>query len=379
MIETLIASTIISIVLCMVALLIMLKDKTNFFYNWMPGIFFLFFLLKTMDLLNLVINHPAFYNLFKLRYTDLQLMIKGIIILIFPFLLVSFFHSKSKYKFNKLFFYGFMFIFPILTIIDFFFLDNTFIKLLLILTLFIGFSMSLFLLYKNRDIFENYNMYSIYFLIILSLLLLLVFGSFIINLVNGTLFSNDILLMNSLNYDDSSFDGNSKLFLNAILIFISLFFLLNRKLIYGGYYFETKERVAANENHWSFIRIGKLHNKDLKVYQEIKEETLILLNKVIDLEKSYIINEVVFDSIEEISQLLIVKNSHIDFIFHYHNALSFSKFLLKIKIKKASYLIEKGYLKENTVEQLANELGYSSRSAFFTKFKDIQGYSPSKY
>jgi AraC-like DNA-binding protein len=53
--------------------------------------------------------------------------------------------------------------------------------------------------------------------------------------------------------------------------------------------------------------------------------------------------------------------------------------MLKIKMIKASYLIESGYLKGNTVEKLANELGYNSRSAFFTKFKAINGYSPSQY
>ena len=86
-----------------------------------------------------------------------------------------------------------------------------------------------------------------------------------------------------------------------------------------------------------------------------------------------------FDSIESVSQFLIIKTNHIEFIFKYYNTLSFSKFLLKIKMVKASYLIERGYLKENTVENLANELGYNSRSAFFTKFKAINGYSPSQY
>ena len=379
MVEIVIATTLISIILCLTSVVKMLQDKTNFFNKWMPSIFFLFFLLKTIDLLNLVVNYPAFYNLFNLRYTDFQLIIKGIIIIIFPFLLVSFFLSKSTYKFNKWFFYGFMSIFPIFTIIDFYLLDKTFIKISLILTLFIGFSMSLYLLYKNRDIFKNYKIYRFFFALILSLLLILVYRSFIINLVNGSLFSNDILLMGSLNYNDLSFHGNSKLLLNSFIICISLVFLFNRRLVYGGYYFETKLRVDAKKNHWSFIRIGKLQDNDHKVYQEIKEETLTVINRVIDLETSYIRNEVVFNSIEEISQLLRVKNSHIEFVFNYYNVLSFSKFMLKIKMDKASYLIETGYLDRGTVEQLANELGYNSRSAFYTKFKAIKGFSPSKY
>ena len=166
MVEIVIATTLISIILCLTSVVKMLQDKTNFFNKWMPSIFFLFFLLKTIDLLNLVVNYPAFYNLFNLRYTDFQLIIKGIIIIIFPFLLVNFFYSKSIYKFNKWFFYGSMSIFPIFTIIDFYLLDKTFIKISLILTLFIGLSMSLYLLYKNRDIFKNYKIYRFFFALI---------------------------------------------------------------------------------------------------------------------------------------------------------------------------------------------------------------------
>jgi len=379
MIEIVISTTFIAIILCLISVLKILQDKNHFFNKWMLSIFLLSFLLKTIDLLNLVINHPAFYNLFKLRYTDLHFTIKSITILIFPYLLVSFFESKSAYKFNKWFLFGGMFIFPIICLIDFYLLDKIFVKISLILTLAVGFSMSLYLLYKNRDVFENYNLYRIFFALILSLFVALVIGGIAINLVNDSLFSTDFILMSSLTYSDLPFNGNIKLLSNIFIIFISLVFLFNRKLIYGSYYFEEKSRVVVKRNHWSFIRLGKLQDKDHKVYQEIKEETLTLINKIIDLETSYIRDEVVFESIEEISQRLRVKNSHIEFIFNYHNVLSFSKFMLKIKMHKASYLIETGYLKENTVEQLANKLGYNSRSAFFTKFKEIQGYSPSKY
>ena len=379
MIEIVISATFISIILCLISILKILQDKNHFFNKWMVSIFFLCFFLKTIDLLNLVINHPAFYNLFKLRYTDLQFTIKGITILIFPYLLVSFFHSKSTYKFKKLFFYSLIFIFPIFTLIDFYLLDKTFVKISLILTLFIGFSISLYLLYKNRYVFESYKLYRIFFVLILGLFLALVIGGIVINLVNNSLFSTDFILMKSLNYTDLSFSSNIKLLSNIFVILLCLVFLFNKKLIYGGYYFETKLIINSKKHHWSFIRLGKLQDKDHKVYQEIQEETFTLINKLIVLEKSYIRDEVVFESVEEISQLLRVKNSHIEFIFNYHNVLSFSKFLLKIKVYKASYLIERGYLKENTVEQLANDLGYNSRSAFFTKFKEIHGYPPSKY
>ena len=125
MIEIVISTTFIAVILCLVSVLKILQDKNHFFNKWMLSIFLLSFLLKTIDLLNLVINHPAFYNLFKLRYTDLHFTIKSITIVIFPYLLVSFFESKSTYKFNKWFLFGGMFIFPIICLIDFYLLDKT--------------------------------------------------------------------------------------------------------------------------------------------------------------------------------------------------------------------------------------------------------------
>jgi AraC-like DNA-binding protein len=264
-------------------------------------------------------------------------------------------------------------------ILNFFFLDQTLSTFLFTSYLSFSFLYCLFLIFKNKEVLQNYSIFYLLFVLILSLLLLLI-GTAYVNFTAGNFFSNDeIVLVHPLDYNYFNSDGYSKLLLNLFVISVSGAFLLNRKLVYGSYYFESKENLVTRKNHWSFVRIGKLDDKDHKVHQEIKDEALNIINKVIDLETKYIRNEIMFDSIESVSQFLIIKTNHIEFIFKYYNTLSFSKFLLKIKMVKASYLIESGYLKENTVENLANELGYNSRSAFFTKFKAINGYSPSQY
>lgn len=379
MIEILIVTSIICLILCMLSAVYMLIDKSNFLNKWMPLVFLLFFILKFADLLNLVINHPSFYNLFNFTYTDFQISIKAICTLLFPIFLISFFRSISSSSGNKVYIYSICLLFTMILILNFFFLDQTLSTFLFTSYLSFSFLYCLFLIFKNKEVLQNYSIFYLLFVLILSLLLLLI-GTAYVNFTAGNLFSNDeIVLVHPLDYNYFNSDGYSKLLLNLFVISVSGAFLLNRKLVYGSYYFESKENLVTRKNHWSFVRIGKLDDKDHKVHQEIKDEALNIINKVIDLETKYIRNEIMFDSIESVSQFLIIKTNHIEFIFKYYNTLSFSKFLLKIKMVKASYLIESGYLKENTVESLANELGYNSRSAFFTKFKAINGYSPSQY
>lgn len=379
MIEFLIVTSIICLILCMLSGVYMLNDKSNFFNKGMPLVFLLFFILKFVDLLNLIINHPSFYNLFNFTYTDFQISIKAICTLLFPIFLISFFRRISSSSGNNVYIYSICSLFTVIILLNFFFLDQTLSTFLFTSYLSFGFLYCLFLIFKNKEVLQNYSIYYLLLVLILSLLLLLI-GTAYVNFTAGNLFSNDeIVLLHPLDYNYFNSDGYSKLLLNFFIIFVSGAFLLNRKLVYGSYYFESKENLVTRKNHWSYVRIGKLDDKDHKVHQEIKDEALNIINKVIDLETKYIRNEIMFDSIESVSQFLIIKTNHIEFIFKYYNTLSFSKFLLKIKMVKASYLIESGYLKENTVENLANELGYNSRSAFFTKFKAINGYSPSQY
>jgi AraC-like DNA-binding protein len=41
--------------------------------------------------------------------------------------------------------------------------------------------------------------------------------------------------------------------------------------------------------------------------------------------------------------------------------------------------MEEDYLKSNTMESLANDVGFSSYSPFFKSFKTITGLSPQEY
>jgi YesN/AraC family two-component response regulator len=49
------------------------------------------------------------------------------------------------------------------------------------------------------------------------------------------------------------------------------------------------------------------------------------------------------------------------------------------RIEDAKHLIDLGFLKHNTLESLATEVGYASYNPFFTSFKKIVGMSPNDF
>jgi AraC-like DNA-binding protein len=71
--------------------------------------------------------------------------------------------------------------------------------------------------------------------------------------------------------------------------------------------------------------------------------------------------------------------SHLIYLFQYHCQLTFTEYKTHIKIEDAKQLIESGFLKTNTLESLAIEVGFSSYNPFFTAFKKRVGMSPNDY
>lgn len=76
---------------------------------------------------------------------------------------------------------------------------------------------------------------------------------------------------------------------------------------------------------------------------------------------------------------LKIPNSHLNYLFKYHSAISFPEFKKIIRIQRSVLLINEGFLKKSTFDFLATEIGFSSYSAFFKSFKNIIGKSPQEY
>ena len=84
-------------------------------------------------------------------------------------------------------------------------------------------------------------------------------------------------------------------------------------------------------------------------------------------------------SLLDLAIKLNIPKSHLSYIFKYHSLISFSDYKKIIRIQDALQLIQNNYLKSNTFDSLAKEVGFASYNPFFTSFKDVVGKTPNEY
>jgi AraC-like DNA-binding protein len=70
---------------------------------------------------------------------------------------------------------------------------------------------------------------------------------------------------------------------------------------------------------------------------------------------------------------------HLSYFFNHHYGISFSSYRNNLRMQYAVKLIEEGFLVKSTIEALASECGFASRSAFSKTFKAIVGQNPKDY
>jgi len=378
-INILIISTAFGASLCIAVGLIMLFNNNNVFHKWLSYAVLGLGFLNIIDLLNLVINHAYFYDVFKIYYSDFHHFILRLISLTMPALLPFFFLGNLDLKIKYLNILHISCILIVGVILSFLILDSTYHKPAFLSYYYVCFLFFLYLIFLNKKYLKENDVY---------VFLLVIFYSFffILTIVIAYLLYNDALLSNvfsllpGLDYDLPN--AFIKFIFNTRLIIIPIAFLINPKLLFGSYYFESKSKLDSSQylkNHWSNTRFVKINKIDFKTFEELNENLPDLISKLIQIESQFIRNEVLYNNLEDISQLINDKTQSVEFIFKYHNSLTFSKYLIKIKMLRAAFLIEDGYLKNNTVTQLSQLSGYNSRSAFFTKFKQVNGFSPTKY
>ena len=357
----------------------MLLNNNNIFHKWLPHAVLVLGFLNIIDLLNLVIDHTYFYDVFKIYYSDFQNIILRLVSLITPAFLPVLFFGNFELKFKYFNILRVSSILLLSIIILFLVLDTTYHKIAFIVYYYSCFMFFLYLIITNKTYLKENNAY-IFLLVIFYTFIFVYIVSIIYLIYNDALFSRFFDFLPGLDFDlPNTF---IKFIFNLRLIVIPISFFLTPKLLFGSYYFESKSKLESSQyvkNHWSNTRFVKINKIDFKTFEELNENLPELISKLIQIEIQFIRNEVLYNNLEDISQLINDKTQSVEFIFKYHNSLTFSKYLIKIKMLRAAFLIEDGYLKNNTVTQLSQLSGYNSRSAFFTKFKQVNGFSPTKY
>lgn len=180
--------------------------------------------------------------------------------------------------------------------------------------------------------------------------------------------------------------GQNYLWVSVILFDLIFFKILNTpEILYGYNAIYKKIKSHHNYNYilndlWIHEMKGKIVNsQDLSLHLKIAEFIPFYLLEIenLVLKKEILRNPVV--AISDISNKLEIPKSHITFVFKYHSKVSFIDFKKILRIHDAVDLIEKDYLKSNTLDSLAAKVGFSSYNPFFISFKEITGTTPQLY
>lgn len=179
---------------------------------------------------------------------------------------------------------------------------------------------------------------------------------------------------------------NSYLWIAALIWMVMyLKILSDPEFLYGYDVLQTKikeykKRTIVLDNIWKMeLAETGINAKDGILKEKIQDsiESYIVEIEHLALHSSMFFKETF--SADELANKLGIPKSHLLYVFKYHANLSFSDFKKVIRIQKAIAYMEGDYLKNNMMESLAIEVGFSSYSPFFKSFKTITGLSPQEY
>ena len=369
---------------CLYISIIMFSNKGRLFVNSLSYLLLLFSIAKFIDIGNVIVNKPQFLYYLNISYNNFQEYFVSFLSLLIPVLCLKFFTDHWKTKLNKKQGFVLLFLPPVITILTSFLFEKIYYSTIIFVYYQLIGLLSLFLLLKNRKYFVQNSVFDLLFAVIITYNMF-TFIAYYYLFINDIFLSDSILIVQPLGSVPLGTDNSGgiiKLLLNFILIVLPTYILLKPKLLYGDYFFNAdiaRAKSDSKNNHWSSSKTKQILNKDLRLYKEIKFDISSIIFKIIQVEKNYINNKLIIYKIENIALLIDENKKVVEFIFNYHNNLSFSKYMIKINMLKAGQLIESGYLKENSVNDLANMFGYSSRSAFYSKFKEFNDSAPSQY
>ncbi|MFD1630088.1 helix-turn-helix domain-containing protein [Pseudopedobacter beijingensis] len=163
----------------------------------------------------------------------------------------------------------------------------------------------------------------------------------------------------------------------GILIFCILFFFKPEQ-IYGTAFIEDKETQTG---------LSSANGGILTIHHERKEDPLKLNPEQIadytqKLEKKIISREYFKEKGITVSLLaakINIPQRHLTTLLKQHYNLKFNDFINNYRIAFVKDKIEKGEWKNLTIEALAEEAGFSSRSTFYAAFKKSTGTTPVEY
>jgi AraC-like DNA-binding protein len=143
---------------------------------------------------------------------------------------------------------------------------------------------------------------------------------------------------------------------------------------------KDSETGTKSNSFWRHKPITPIVNKqDLQLSQKINPDIKSYMMQI----DSFIEENNFFRqqglSINDFAHKLKMPKSHLSFLFKYHSEISYTDFKKYVRIKNAIQLIDNEYLKSNTFDSLAKEVGFTTCNTFFISFKEVTGKAPQNY
>ena len=204
-----------------------------------------------------------------------------------------------------------------------------------------------------------------------------------------SLILNTIRVLVSLYLENNYFStyavGNAFQWITALIwMFIFIKIMISPEILYGYSVFNDKIKKnkisnlkSPNWNLESKIELENLQDKKLK--EKINGNIVHYISEIEKYSTEYELFKDPKFSLSDFATKLKIPNSHLTYVYKYHSKISFPEFKKNIRIYHSVHLIETDYLKTNTLDSLAKEVGFSSYNPFFTSFKSTTGLSPQKY
>lgn len=117
-------------------------------------------------------------------------------------------------------------------------------------------------------------------------------------------------------------------------------------------------------------------NKNAGYKEEKKEEIRNKLNEIMEQQKLYLDSSV---SIEEVSRQIREPGYLVSQVINERMNLTFYDWIARYRVEEAKLLFLDSKTRVYTIEQIAEEVGYNSKSAFNKAFKKFTGCTPSEY
>jgi AraC-like DNA-binding protein len=172
---------------------------------------------------------------------------------------------------------------------------------------------------------------------------------------------------------------------SVIWFFIFLGLFTNPDLLNRYYTIIAQEKPILSKSknynkHWKLKPICRITNaQDLQLSQKINGQLEVIF-RLIDSEssdnKAFIQSEF---SIIDLANKLSFPKSHIVYVFKYHSKLTFTELKKKVRVEEAIELMKNNYLKQNTLESLSKEVGFTTYNTFYTSFKEETGMAPNQF